>query len=192
MKNRVSGEERSVFFTASTSIERAARRLNVLLALILGVSWCSVVFADVLDVDLSSATVGGQVPITSQFLPNVVWIDFYVDSQYVTSTGGSTGSFSWNSTSVSDGYHDITTIGLEASGSVSDYSNIHLRIAHSGPSASPGTVPISGYADQYIGWINLRDGNSVLVFGPSHFGGRLHGGRLRHAFEPSVGIVVVQ
>jgi len=35
MKNRVSGEERSVFFTASTSIERAARRLNVLLALIL-------------------------------------------------------------------------------------------------------------------------------------------------------------
>jgi hypothetical protein len=88
-------------------------------------------------------------------LPNVVWINFYVDTLYATSTSGSTGSFNWNSASVADGYHDITAIGFEASGTVSGYSNIHLLIANSSPSSAPGAVPISGYADRYIGWVNL-------------------------------------
>ena len=158
MNCREFGRERSIVFIASACIESvkcAARWLNVLLTLIVGVSWCCVASADILDVNLSSATVSGQVPISSQFLPDVVGINFYVDNQYATSTSGSTGSYSWNSTATPDGNHDITAVGYDASGMVSGYSNIHLLIANSSPSTPSGTVPISGYADQYIEWINL-------------------------------------
>jgi hypothetical protein len=163
MKNRVFGRERSVFSVASTCVERAARAAHwpsILLALIIGVSLCSVASADVLDVDLSGATVGGQVPINSQFLPDVAWINFYVDGQYITSTGGSAGSFNWNSSSVGDGVHDIQALGFDAQENVSGYSRIRLSVANSSPSSTPGYVAISGYADQWIGWINLYVDNS--------------------------------
>jgi hypothetical protein len=118
-------------------------------------SWYSVASADVLDVDLSGATVGGQVPVTSQFLPDVEWINFYVDGEYATSTGGSAGSFTWNSSTVADGVHDLEALGFDADENVSGYTDIRISVANATPSASPGSMAISGYADRYVGWINL-------------------------------------
>jgi hypothetical protein len=127
-----------------------------LLVLILVVTWnWSAAYGDVLNVDLSSATVAGAVPINSQFLPDVVWINFYVDGQYATSTSGSAGSFTWPSTWVNDGVHDITVFGYDGNSMVSGYSDIRLTSANWSPSANAGTVTISGYADQWIAWVNL-------------------------------------
>jgi hypothetical protein len=135
---------------------RASRWPSVWLALILSISWfCTVTYADVLDIDLSRATVAGQVPIASQFLPNVVWINFYVNGQYAASSGGAAGTLNWNSTGVSDGVYNIEAVGFDAQGNISGYSNIRLSVANSSPSASPGTLAISGYADQAIWWTNL-------------------------------------
>jgi hypothetical protein len=119
-------------------------------------SWCCTVsYADVLDVNLSSATVAGAVPINSQFFPDVVWINFYVDGHYAASTGGSAGSFTWQSSWLNDGVHDIAAVGYDGNSVVSGYSDIRLTSANSSPSASAGTVAISGYMDQWIGWVNL-------------------------------------
>jgi hypothetical protein len=97
-----------------------------LLALFL-VAWnWSAAFGDSLDINLSNATVAGAVPINSQFLPDVVWINFYVDGHYAASTGGSAGSFTWQSTWLNDGVHDIVAVGYDGNSMVSGYSDIRL------------------------------------------------------------------
>jgi len=159
MNYHVLGRQSFMFSTAGAHLKRpqcARGWPAALLALILVAAWnWSAARADDLDVDFSNAKVGGQVPITSQFLPEVVWINFYVDGQYAASAGESFGTFNWDSTTVADGIHDISAMGFDAPGVVSGYSDIRLTVANSNPITPAGAMAISGYADQYISWTNL-------------------------------------
>src|SRR5262249_55085448 len=50
--------------------------------------------------------------------------------------------------------------GYDGNSIVSGYSDIRLTSANWSPSANAGTVAISGYMDQWIGWANLYVDNS--------------------------------
>jgi hypothetical protein len=112
--------------------------------------------ADTLDVDLSNATVAGQVPIIVEFTASVEWINFEVDNAYAASASGPVGTFNWNSTGTEDGVHHIVALGFDGSGALAGYSDIELHVANSTPAvASDEPIQIAGSDDQWIKWVNL-------------------------------------
>ena len=77
---------------------------------------------------LNGATVSGTVTIKAQVASNVVWINIYIDGGYFAS--GPPYTFSWNSASVANGTHAISTKAYASGGAQLGADSISVKVAN--------------------------------------------------------------
>lgn len=120
---------------------------------------------------INTATVGGTVNIFTAVRSQVLWINLYVDGNYLASSPPY--NFSWDSTTVSNGTHTISIKAYDGSGQLgSDSISVNVAnaattsgafVAITSPSNGAtvaGTVTITSYANGPISWFNVYiDGN---------------------------------
>jgi hypothetical protein len=89
---------------------------------------------------LNNATVSGTaVAITVTKAANVSWVNVYVDGIYFASTPPST--FSWNSTTVANGSHQISATGYSSSGAVLGSASITVTVNNGGATPTATAAP---------------------------------------------------
>jgi hypothetical protein len=86
----------------------------------------------------NNATVSGTVSITLTKAASVTWADVYIDGTYFSSTPPST--FSWNSTTVTNGLHAISVTGFNSSGTVLGNASINVTVQNGVATPTPTAV----------------------------------------------------
>jgi len=76
----------------------------------------------------NGATVSGTVTITARVASNVVWINIYIDGGYLAS--GPPYTFSWNSKTVANGTHAISTKAYASGGAQLGSDSISVKVAN--------------------------------------------------------------
>jgi hypothetical protein len=84
----------------------------------------------------SGATVSGTVSIAAQYVAPVVWLNFYVDGNWVASSPPS--AMPWNSTGVANGQHAIAVNGYNSSNALVATAATNVNVQNgSGPTPTP-------------------------------------------------------
>jgi hypothetical protein len=87
----------------------------------------------------SGATVSGSIPIAAQTNSQVIWVNFYINNNYVASSPPYT--YSWLSSTVPNGQQAITVKGFASGGILLASSAINVNVQNGVPSASPTATP---------------------------------------------------
>jgi Big-like domain-containing protein len=87
----------------------------------------------------TGATVSGSVPIVATASTTVVWVDFYVDSNYVASSPPYTEA--WNSDSTANGEHIVSVKGFSSSGTLLATAAVNVTVKNLSASPTPTPTP---------------------------------------------------
>ena len=124
---------------------------------------------------INTATVAGTVNVFTTVSSQVVWINVYVDGNYLTSSPPY--NFSWDSTTVSNGTHTISIKAYDGSGQIgadsiavdvqngSSSSIVKITSPANGATVS-GTVAIATQMDPSVVWENIYIGGSYFTSSP--------------------------
>jgi hypothetical protein len=75
-----------------------------------------------------SASIERKVIIATRVGTEVTWIDVYIDGNYLASSPPD--SFTWNSSSVANGFHNISATAFEYPGTAIGASSITVSVAN--------------------------------------------------------------
>jgi thermitase len=134
----------------------------------------------------NGATVSGSITVAAWASDNVgvSHIEFFVDGGLAATTGGPSGSFSWNTVTVGDGFHTLTARAYDGAGNVGT-SSIGVSVANPVPDTAPpavgftspgngstvaGSVTVTAVASDDVGVTFLEflvDGSLVATTGGS-------------------------
>jgi hypothetical protein len=132
-----------------------------------------------------SQTVHGSVGIAVWTNNNVLWVNWYVDGKYLSSSPGSTASaweYYWDSNSVANGSHTISVAGFDSShnriaqpsltvnvqNSSSGSSGWVSIVAPSAGSTVSGNVPFTAQSSSSVVWINYYIDGGYVWSSPSY------------------------
>jgi hypothetical protein len=123
----------------------------------------------------NGATVSGKVLIATQVSTQVSWINVYIDGIYLTSSPPY--SFTWDSRSVTNGAHTISTTALDSSGTVigtssitvvvNNNSAVSITVPANGATVS-GNVSIATQVSAAVSWINVYIDGIYLTSSPPY------------------------
>src|SRR3984893_13338224 len=131
-----------------------------------------------------SQTVHGSVGIAVWTNNAVLWVNWYVDGNYLSSSPGSSASaweYNWDSSSVANGSHTISVAGFGSSDNLLAKTSLTVNVANSGSSSSSGgssgllsivapsagstvsgSVPFTAQSSSSVVWVNYYiDGGYV-------------------------------
>jgi hypothetical protein len=133
---------------------------------------------DTITLPANGATVAGSVTISLTAGSGVSWSNLYIDGNYFASTPPV--SFTWNSTTVANGAHTISTTAYSSSGATLGKSSITVTVANTTSTltlTSPiagakvsGTITIAANQPSGVEWENFYvDGNWIASTPPYSF-----------------------
>ena len=119
----------------------------------------------------NGSTVSGTVNVTASASDNVgvTSVDFYIDGGLAGSDSSSPYSYSWDTTSASNGSHSIFSRAHDAAGNVGTSSTVNVTVSNStGGNVLQNGVPVTGISgatgSQQFWTMDVPSGASNLVF----------------------------
>ena len=124
----------------------------------------------------NNATVSGIVSITAQTAPGVGWMNVYIDGAYLASSPPLT--FSWDSTSVANGSHTISTNAYASGGTLAGSASITVTVSNGSPkpavtltsptngSTVSGNVTLTAQVNASVAWIDFEIDGSFFAASP--------------------------